>query len=247
MERDAHIRHRLVGDAGHLPPEVLVLEIADRVTDLVSRITWRESAYAPWFAGFAIPAAERADTRTAMNATVDLRYPIGRFSTPASVAAADRAAWLEEIATLPGNLRKAIEGLTGEQLDTPYRDGGWTVRQVVHHLADSHIHSYTRFRLALTEEEPKIKPYEEGRWAALHDATSAPPELSLTLLEALHARWVLLMRSLGEEEWLRAFRHPEHGRLFTLHETLAMYAWHSRHHVAHIEGLRERMKWNRGG
>ncbi len=179
-----------------------------------------------------------------MNTAVDLRYPIGSFTAPPSVAAGDRAGWLDDVGALPGRLRNAISELTDQQLDTPYRDGGWTVRQVVHHLADSHINSYTRFRLALTENEPAIKPYEEARWAALPDAVSAPPELSLTLLEALHARWVLLMRSFGEEEWLRTFRHPEHGRAMTLHETLALYAWHGRHHVAHIQRLRERMGWN---
>jgi hypothetical protein len=173
----------------------------------------------------------------------DMRYPVGRFTTPDSVVPGDRAPWIDTIEQLPAALRLAVAGLSAEQLDTPYREGGWTVRQVVHHLPDSHMNSYVRFRLALTENEPTIRPYEEGRWAELADARSGPVESSLTLLEGLHARWTLLLRSLTDADWLRTFRHPEHGRIFTLHDTLAMYAWHCRHHLAHISELRNRNGW----
>jgi hypothetical protein len=173
----------------------------------------------------------------------DLRYPVGRFTTPDPVVAEDRSAWIDTIERLPATLRLAVAGLSPEQLDTPYREGGWTVRQVVHHLPDSHMNSYMRFRLALTENEPTIRPYDEARWAELADARSGPVEPSLTMLEGLHARWALLLRSLTDADWKRTFRHPEHGRVFTLHYTLAMYAWHCRHHLAHITGIRERNGW----
>jgi len=135
-----------------------------------------------------------------------------------------------------------VAGLTGAQLDTPYRPGGWTVRQVVHHVPDSHLNSYVRFRWALTEEEPDIKAYHEDRWAELADARTAPVEVSLALLDSLHARWVALLRSLNEQEWKRTFRHPQHG-LITLEKNAALYAWHGRHHTAHITRLRERNGW----
>ena len=150
---------------------------------------------------------------------------------------------VERIAAMPGRLRAAVAGLDGAQLDTPYRPGGWTVRQVVHHVPDSHLNAYTRFRLALTEDTPTIKPYEEARWAELPDARSAPPELSLMLLDALHARWVALLGTLGPVEGARAVRHPEHDRLLTVDELLAMYAWHGEHHTAHITALRGLMGW----
>lgn len=185
------------------------------------------------------PVGPPSDAR----ALEDRRYPVGRFVVPSTRSAGDRPVWLDEIAAMPGRLRAAVNGLTETQLETPYRDGGWTVRQVVHHLADSHVNSYTRFRLACTEENPTIRPYDEASWAELADAAAAPLELSLTLLEGLHARWVLLMRSFGEEDWARTFRHPEHDRTFTLHGMLAMYAWHCRHHLAHIQQLRAREGW----
>jgi hypothetical protein len=169
-----------------------------------------------------------------MTAT-DLRFPIGRFTPPATMRAEDRASWLRDLGELPTLLRRAVEGLTPEQLDTPYREGGWTARQVVHHLADSHINACIRFRLALTEDAPTIRPYDEAKWAELHDARSAPAEYSLVLLEALHARWIVLLSQLNDADWARTFRHPELDRVFTLHETLGLYAWHGRHHVAHIE------------
>ena len=140
---------------------------------------------------------------------------------------------MEEIAALPAQLKEAVRGLTDAQYETPYREGGWTVRQVVHHLADSHMQSYGRFKMALTEDEPVIKTYEEGRWAELADTRLTPPETSLVLLEALHSRWVVLLRSLTEEQWLRSFRHPALG-LVGLVKAAELYAWHGKHHLAHI-------------
>ncbi|HLA76252.1 MAG TPA: bacillithiol transferase BstA [Vicinamibacteria bacterium] len=172
----------------------------------------------------------------------DLRYPVGKFVAPAAVTADERAAFTLQIEELPARLRAAVSGLTEPQLDTPYRPEGWRVRQVVHHLADSHLNALVRFKLALTEDEPAIKTYAEARWAELPDARSAPVEWSLALLESLHQRWVLLLRGLSEEQWSRAFRHPDHGRV-GLERTLALYAWHGRHHLAHITSLREREGW----
>lgn len=173
---------------------------------------------------------------------MDLSYPIGRFDFKASVPSEARLGLIEQIAAAPGLLRKAIEGLDEEQLDSPYRPGGWTVRQVIHHLPDSHMNSYVRFRLALTEDEPAIKPYDEAKWAQLHDARTLPPGSSLALLENLHTRWVELLRQMTEADFHRAFRHPEIG-LVRLDTNLALYAWHGRHHTAHITGLRQRMGW----
>ncbi|HEX4227432.1 MAG TPA: putative metal-dependent hydrolase [Bryobacteraceae bacterium] len=172
----------------------------------------------------------------------DLRYPVGKFRSAASISAKDREDWLLEIEVLPSRLRAAVSGLTDAQLDTPYRDGGWTIRQVVHHFADSHLNSYTRFRLALTENNPTIKPYAEALWADLADARTAPIDLSLQLLDGLHRRWVLLIRSFSETDFSKTFRHPERGEM-RLDQNLALYAWHCRHHLAHINGLRERNGW----
>jgi hypothetical protein len=172
----------------------------------------------------------------------DLRYPVGEFHFPKSVSAQELAQFIDEIAETPARLRAAITGLSDAQLDTPYRPCGWTVRQLAHHVPDSHINSYVRFRLALTEDEPVIKPYQESRWAELPDARSMPVEASLALLENLHARWVPLLRSLSAADWKRTFRHPELG-LVSLENNAALYAWHGRHHVAHITKLRERMGW----
>jgi hypothetical protein len=172
----------------------------------------------------------------------DLRYPVGKFRFPESVSAQELAVFIDRIAETPAKMREAIAGLSDTQLDTPYRPGGWTVRQVAHHVPDSHMNSYVRFRLALTEESPVIKPYEEGRWAELSDARSMPVEPSLVLLESLHARWVPLLRSLSDADWKRSFRHPELGPV-SLENNAALYAWHGRHHVAHIIALRERMGW----
>ncbi|HLV93810.1 MAG TPA: bacillithiol transferase BstA [Candidatus Acidoferrales bacterium] len=171
----------------------------------------------------------------------DLRYPIGKFKKTEGVSDAQRTALIAAIAEAPAKLRAAATGLTEEQLDTPYRPGGWTVRQVVHHVPDSHMNSLVRFKLALTENEPTIKPYDEARWAELADA-KGPIEPSLLLLENLHERWLVLLKSLKAADWQRTFRHPERGTM-TLEETLQLYAWHGRHHVAHITSLRERNGW----
>jgi hypothetical protein len=168
-----------------------------------------------------------------------LRYPVGRFVAPAEVSPEQRDLFIQQIAEAPANVRHALGALTPMQLDTPYRPGGWTARQVVHHLADSHLNSYLRFRLTLTEEEPTIKPYHEDRWAELPDSRNAPPEVSLSLLAALHERWVMMLRALREEEWKRSFRHPELG-VMRLDLNLALYAWHCRHHVGHIRSIPER-------
>ena len=172
----------------------------------------------------------------------DLRYPIGKFALDGEITSDRRQEWIARIEAAPGLLRAAFHGLSDAQMDTPYRPNGWTLRQVAHHVPESHMHSYIRFKLALTEETPTIKPYFEDRWAELSDAKTAPVELSLALLDALHARWVLLLRALGDADWKRAFRHPEMGML-TLERTLAIYAWHGRHHTAQVTGLRARMGW----
>jgi DinB family protein len=174
----------------------------------------------------------------------DPRYPIGQFVYQGTQTPERRLDCIERIAAAPGKLRKAVAGLTDAQLDTPYREGGWTVRQVVHHVPDSHLNAYTRFRLALTEPTPTIRPYMEHRWAELSDAREAPVEISLSLLEALHRRWVLLLRSLGPADWELRFLHPEHGREWSLDEVLAMYAWHGEHHTAHVTRLRDRKGWH---
>jgi len=174
--------------------------------------------------------------------TPDLRYPIGKFKFPETVSPDDRSKFIDQIDATPARLRAAIAGLSPEQLETPYRPGGWTVRQVVHHVPDSHLNSYVRFKLALTEEEPTIKPYHEDRWAELADARTVPVEVSLALLDSLHRRWVALLRSLAPNDWARTFRHPELG-LVSLDKNLALYGWHGRHHEAHITNLRERMGW----
>jgi len=172
----------------------------------------------------------------------DLRYPVGEFRFPDLVSAEDLVLFIRQIAQAPADLRRAVAGLTDAQLDTPYRPEGWTVRQLAHHVPDSHINSYTRFRLALTEQEPVIKPYDEKRWAELPDSRTLPVEMSLALLENLHARWVPLLRSLSRADWKRCFRHPDLG-LVSLENNAALYAWHGRHHVAHITALRSRMGW----
>jgi hypothetical protein len=172
----------------------------------------------------------------------DLRYPVGEFRFPDLVSAEDLVLFIRQIARAPADLRRAVAGLTDAQLDTPYRPEGWTVRQLAHHVPDSHINSYTRFRLALTEQEPVIKPYDEKRWAELPDSRTLPVEMSLALLENLHARWVALLRSLSGADWKRCFRHPDLG-LVSLENNAALYAWHGRHHVAHITALRSRMGW----
>ncbi len=172
----------------------------------------------------------------------DHRYPIGKFDAPATIDFATRSRWIEDIAATPANLRKAVQGLTASQLDTPYREGGWTVRQVVHHVPDSHMNAYVRFKLAVTEENPTIRPYEEGLWAELADGKGEDIETSLVLLESLHRRWVTFLRSLTEAQFERTLVHPESGK-HSLAKMCGLYSWHGRHHVAHITSLRERMKW----
>jgi hypothetical protein len=172
----------------------------------------------------------------------DPRFPIGRFHYEAPPSEQQKQSFLDEIAQTPAKLRIAVKGLSEKQLDTPYRPEGWTVRQVVHHVPDSHLNSYVRFKLALTEDEPTIKTYAEDRWAELADTKATPIEVSLTMLDSLHDRWMRLLRSLTAEEWKRTFRHPDLGPM-SLEKTLALYAWHGRHHVAHITELRKRMVW----
>jgi DinB superfamily len=171
----------------------------------------------------------------------DPRYPVGKFQfEPLSESGLEVS--IKEIAAAPAALRAAVKGLSAHQLDTPYREGGWTVRQVIHHLPDSHMNAYVRFKLALTEDEPTIKPYAEDRWAELSDTKATPVEVSLALLDSLHNRWVTLLRSLGPEDWKRSFRHPQLG-VMSLERNVALYAWHSKHHVAHVSELRNRMNW----
>lgn len=173
---------------------------------------------------------------------VDPRYPIGRFEAPKRFDVPVRTAFVEQIAAAPAALRHAVAGLSARQLDTPYRDGGWTVRQLVHHLPDSHLNAYTRFKLALTEDEPLIRTYEEALWAELPEARVAEVALSLALLDALHARWVTAIRVLPAAAFARTLRHPDLG-VMSVDLLLALYAWHGRHHVAHVTALRARMGW----
>jgi uncharacterized damage-inducible protein DinB len=172
----------------------------------------------------------------------DPRYPIGKFHYPDSVTAEQCKSYIEEIASTPAQLRAAVAGLDESQLDTPYRDGGWTVRQTVHHVADSHINSYVRFKLAATEQNPRITTYEEQLWAELADGKSMPVEVSLVLLERLHERWVVFLKSLGDAGLARTFDHPVKGPL-PLSTVLALYAWHGKHHIAHITALRAVKGW----
>jgi uncharacterized damage-inducible protein DinB len=172
----------------------------------------------------------------------DLRYPIGPADRTSVLTAGQRAQRIDAINTTPVQLRLALAGLTDEQLDTPYRPDGWTVRQLVHHVADSHLNAYVRFRLGLTEENPTIKPYDEKRWAELADVTHLPVEVSLKLLEALTERLVRLLHSLPEAAFKRTIVHPESGPM-TLDTLLSIYGWHGRHHVAHVRALRARQNW----
>lgn len=177
-----------------------------------------------------------------MSEVTDLRYPVGEFVFDPGITTEKRKAWIDEIAMTPWRLRTAIAGLIDEQFETRYRPEGWTVRQVVHHMADSHMNSFIRFKLALTENAPTIKPYDEAAWAELPDGRQAPVELSLKLLDVLHERWAILLQSFAPEDFQRQLTHPEHG-LLSLDTLLQMYAWHGRHHIAHITSLRERKGW----
>jgi len=173
---------------------------------------------------------------------MDLRYPIGPFTIDSTPTHEQIQRAVAEIAKAPTRLRAAVERLSPDQLDTPYRPGGWTVRQVVHHVPDSHLNSYCRFKLALTEDEPVIRAYQEDRWAELEEARTAPVEVSLALLESLHRRWVLMLNSLASSDFQRTFRHPDIG-VVSLAQNVCLYAWHGRHHTAHITSLREREGW----
>lgn len=172
-----------------------------------------------------------------------LRYPIGKFSAPGNVLPEDRERWIQTLEKLPQQMRSAVLNLDDEKLDTPYREGGWTVRQVVHHVPDSHLNAYCRFKLALTEENPTIRPYLEDRWAELPDSRQAPIADSLDLLDSMHRRWVTLLRNMNEAEFKRTFYHPESKVTRSLEVVLCLYDWHSRHHLAHITSLKTRMGW----
>jgi uncharacterized damage-inducible protein DinB len=173
---------------------------------------------------------------------MDLQYPVGRFDWNMKPGEAERRKAIDDIAGLPRAMRNAVHGLSEEQLDTPYRPGGWNLRQVVHHVPDSHMNAYTRIKLALTEEKPTIRPYDEKTWALLPDVVHTPVGISLTLLEALHERWVVLLRSIEPQDFSRRFVHPEAGEM-DIGMAVCHYAWHGRHHVGHITSLRQRMGW----
>jgi uncharacterized damage-inducible protein DinB len=172
----------------------------------------------------------------------DIRYPVGKWIRQPSVTAEECAAMIEQIASAPPALAAAVKGLTNAQLDTPYREGGWTPRQIVHHIADSHMNAYIRFKLGITENNPTIKPYDEKTWAETIDGRTAPVEVSLPVIDGLHKRWVQLLRSFEFGTFSRTVMHPERGPM-TLSDLLQLYSWHGRHHTAHITGLRRRMGW----
>jgi DinB superfamily len=172
----------------------------------------------------------------------DLRYPIGQFE-PKPFSEEQKKSWMTDIHILPGQLEYAILNLDEAQLDTPYRPQGWTIRQVVHHVADSHMNAFTRFKLALTEDNPTIKPYDEARWAELKDVEEVPINISITLLHALHRRWDVVINYITDEEWQRTLFHPEQKKQLLLWDMLGTYAWHGKHHLTHITALRERKGW----
>ena len=172
----------------------------------------------------------------------DPRYPIGRFDHNINVTREMRNEFIKTIESLPSSLRREVENLSKEKLNTPYREDGWTVRQVIHHLPDSHLNSYIRFKLALTEDNPSVKTYEEHLWAELKDSVETPISVSLDILDSLHKRWIVLLKSLSDEQFKRTFKHPEWGNI-SLSKTLALYAWHSNHHLAHITELKKKMNW----
>ena len=179
---------------------------------------------------------------TSLDRLDDIRYPIGRVTIAKEVTAEDRRAWISQIAATPADLRSALEGLSDSQLDRCYREGGWTLRQVAHHLADEHLNAFGYFKKAATEEDPVVNVYDEPRWAETKDAREAPIGLSLELLTALHARWVILLNSLEQKDFARGYLHGRRGRV-SLDEGVQLYAWHGRHHTAHITGLRDREGW----
>ncbi len=172
----------------------------------------------------------------------DLRYPVGKWKKKGPFTNAQRHEMIASIAAAPESYRAATAGLTEAQLNTPYRNGGWTVRQTIHHVADSHMNAYIRFRLGITEAEPTVKPYDEKTWAELFDARTAPVEISLGLIDGVHKRWVMLLETVREIDFNRNVRHPEHGTM-SLDDLMALYEWHGRHHAAHITALRQRNGW----
>lgn len=172
----------------------------------------------------------------------DPRYPIGKFAYTGPLTADQKKQCFDDIEQTPTRFRAAVRGLSDSQLDTPYRDGGWTIRQLAHHVPDSHMNAYVRFKLALTEDDPTIKPYMEDRWAELPESKKAPIEVSLALLDLLHQRWMLVLRNMSEADWKRSFRHPELGAV-PLEKSLALYAWHGRHHTAHVTVLKDQKGW----
>ncbi len=178
-----------------------------------------------------------------MNATDQLKYPIGKFQYPQTIDDVNIPSNIDVISTLPLKLREATISLDDSQLDTPYRPDGWTIRQVVHHIADSHINSYCRFKLAMSEENSVIKPYLETKWAEFEDAKSAPIFHSLNLIDAVHGRWVIFLNSMKAVDYERTFFHPEHQKTITLYQTLSLYSWHSKHHLGHITELIKRKGW----
>jgi hypothetical protein len=171
----------------------------------------------------------------------DPRYPIGRFQPQAAYTPSDREGFIRTLETFPAQFKAAFAGLEAAQLETPYREGGWTLRQLAHHVPDSHVNAYTRFKLALTEDHPTIKPYAEERWAELEDSR-LPIDVSLTLLEAVHARWTRILRSMNDAQWARAYLHPVNGET-RLDGALALYDWHARHHLGHVVALRTEQGW----
>lgn len=172
-----------------------------------------------------------------------LQYPIGKYICPDVISEEVLSEWIEDISNFPSRIKNAVNNLSDEQLDTPYREGGWSVRQVVHHCADSHINAFMRFKLTLTEKNPTIKPYIQDRWVELPDSKSAPIESSLKMLDGIHERWTILLNSLSDVDLKKTFSHPEHGREFRLDDTIGNYAWHCNHHLAHITTLKNRMNW----
>lgn len=182
-----------------------------------------------------------------MNITTDieqLKNPTGKYKRPETFTKEQFKDWINTIELFPSKLIKEVSNLSEEQLNTPYRPEGWTIRQVIHHCADSHSNAFTRFKLAMTEDKPTIKPYHEDRWAKLPDTSEAPIESSFKILEGLHERWIILLKSMNDEDFKRKFIHPEMGRELEIRETLALYAWHCNHHLAHITSLKERMNWS---
>lgn len=174
----------------------------------------------------------------------ELKYPIGNYSKPAVITQEHIQKWIQDLENFPGLLAKEVIGLSDEKLDTEYRPDGWTIRQVVHHCADSHMNSFIRLKLALTEDKPTIKPYFEERWAELYDSKKYPIESSLKIIEGVHQKWSDLLKQLSESDLQKIFIHPQHNKEFSIAENIGLYAWHSNHHLAHIQNLKKRKGWN---